>query len=266
MAGVATQPIDELLRGLSMKKFLLSTLVLLVLAVVAFFVFYEADPPPAPLVPAPANPLAALELQSVIDANYCGEAQQILAQTDVAVVNEIHLNFDSFVKSKPSTNPLTTHQFLHYVPVEIAGEELAFPAIVSCKLKTAERINEQDGNSQAGPDIACKNLLQRDVNAVLAELDDESLVFDPADIVYADDEMANQGRTWLAPWPYAVARKANGTLVWQSKAMLISYDWYNPMPARFLGTHYCHLPTPQYIRGVLTGEIQTLLAPVAIAE
>ena len=34
------------------------------------------------------------------------------------------------------------------------------------------------------------------------------------------------------------------------------------MPARFLGTHYCHLPTPQYIRGILVGDIKTFVEPV----
>jgi len=46
--------------------------------------------------------------------------------------------------------------------------------------------------------------------------------------------------------------------------MLIDYTVWIPMPARFLGTHYCHLPTPQYIRGVLVGDIESLLEPVAV--
>jgi len=249
-----------------MKRLLFIVLGVLFLGIASFFVFYEADPPPAPLIPAPADPQAARELQSAIDGNYCAEAQQLLAQTNVAVNNEIHLNFDSFVKSKPSTDPLTTHQFVHYAPAEINGTAQAFPAIVSCKLKTAERINNQDDAAKAGPDLPCRHLVERDVNAVLATLDEASLVFGPQDIAYAEDEMANQGRTWLAPWPYAIARTENSELVWQSKAMLINYSRWNPMPARFLGTHYCHLPTPQYIRAVLVGDITTLLAPVSAAD
>jgi len=249
-----------------MKRFLLIVIGLLILGIASFFVFYEAEPPPAPLVPAPSNPEAARELQSAIDANYCADAQQVLAQTGVAVSNEIHLNFDSFVKSKPSANPLTTHQFLHYLPVEVNGTSQAFPAIVSCKLKTAERINHQDDSANAGADLSCRTLLERDVSAVRSSLDEESLAFRPEDIVYEEDEMANQGRTWLAPWPYSVARAENGQLIWQSKALLVNYSWWFPMPERFLGTHYCHLPTPQYIRAVLSGDTKTLLEPVNVAD
>ena len=246
-----------------MKKFLLVCAGLLVLVAASFFAFYEAEPPPAPLIAAPSDPEVASGLQAAIAADYCASAQKMLANTDIPVTNEIHLNFNSFVKSKPSTEPMTTHQFLHYVPVEVNQVERAFPAIVSCKLKTAERINHQFDNANAGPDIACRRLLERDVEAVLASLGNESLAYQPVDITYSDDEMANQGRTWLAPWPYAVARVENGKLVWQSKAMLISYSRWIPMPARFLGTHYCHLPTPQYIRGVLTGNINNLIGPVS---
>ena len=246
-----------------MKKFLLISITLLALAVISFFAFYAAEPPPAPLIAAPADPAAASELQAAIDHNFCAEAQQTLAQSNVSVTNEVHLNFNSFVKSKPSTEPMTTHQFLHYLPVEVNGKQQAFPAIVSCKLKTAERINHQDATADAGPDLPCRNLLQREVNSIIDNLDEQASAFRREDVEFRDDEMANQGRTWLAPWPYSVARLEGGKLVWQSKALLVNYSAWNPMPARFLGTHYCHLPTPQYIRGVLTGEITQLVEPVS---
>jgi hypothetical protein len=245
-----------------MKKFLLISVGLIVLVIAAFITFYEASPPPEPLIPAPSDPKEASELQSVIDADYCATAQQALTGTSIAVANEVHLNFDSFVKSKPFANPLTTHQFLHYLPVEVDNTEQAFPAIVSCKLKTSERINNSNANANAGPDLACRTLLERDVSSVLSSLDEEKLVFRPEDIFFEDDEMANQGRTWLAPWPYAVARVEAGKLIWRSKALFVNYSALNPMPARFLGTHYCHLPTLQYIRGVLVGDINTPLEPV----
>ena len=245
-----------------MKKFFLICIGLLCLTIISIFVFYNAEQPPAPLIPAPSDPKAASELQAAIDDGYCADAQQVLAQSSIAGANEVHLNFDSFVKSKPSADPITTHQFLHYLPVEVDNREQAFPAIVSCKLKTAERINERYADADAGPDLSCRHLLERDVKSILLGLDKESLAFKPDDMVFEEDEMANQGRTWLAPWPYAVARIKNGKLVWQSKALLVEYSKWNPMPDRFLGTHYCHLPTQQYIRGVLAGDIKTLIEPV----
>jgi hypothetical protein len=249
-----------------MKKFFLTIAGLLILAVAAFVIFYKAESQPKPMIPAPADPQAASELQAAIDASYCEDAQQVLAQTTIPVSNDIHLNFENFVKSKPSADPVTTHQFLHYLPVVIDNRERPFPAIVSCKLKTAERLNDRHAEADAGPDLSCRHLLERDVNLQLSNLDKESLVFAPEDILFAEDEMANQGRTWLAPWPYAVARIEAGKLIWQSKAMLINYSRWFPMPARFLGTHYCHLPTPQYIRGVLVGDIETLLEPVSLPD
>jgi hypothetical protein len=248
--------------SIHMKKFFLISLGLLALVIASLFIFFKAEPPPAPLIPAPQDLQAASELQAAIDKDYCATAQQILTQSSFAVTNEIHLNFDSFVKSKPSADPVTTHQFLHYLPVKVNAKEQAFPAIVSCKLKTAERINHSHANANAGSDLSCRHLLERDVNSILSSLDKESLAFEAENIVFREDEMANQGRTWLAPWPYAVARMDGGMLVWQSKAMLISYSSWNPMPARFLGTHYCHLPTPQYIRGILVGDIKTFVEPV----
>jgi hypothetical protein len=248
-----------------MKIFLSVTLGLIFLGTAAFY-FSGAEPFPEPLIPSPSDPEAARALQLAIDENYCAEAQQILGQTDVAVINEIQLNLNSFINSKSSVNPLTTHQFLHYLPVEMNWGQEVLPAIVSCKLKTAERINHYDANANAGPDLSCRTMLERDVNEVLRSVDAESLAFQPDDIVYDDDEMASLGPTWLAPWPYAVARKENGNLVWQSKALIINNHWWYPMPARWLGTHYCHLPTPQYIRAVLVGDVKTLLAPFNAAD
>jgi hypothetical protein len=247
-----------------MKRIFLISLGLMVLTITAFFAFYEADPPPTPLIPAPSDVAAASKLQAVIDPDYCATAQKMLAQSGITPINESHLNFESFVKSKPSTEPLTTHQFVHYVPVTVNGQEQAFPAIVSCKLKTAERINEKYPDAKAGPDLPCMSLLEKEVNVVLKSLSPESMAYPAEMVIFADDEMANQGRTWLAPWPYAVAWTEADQLTWQSKAMLIPYTWWNPMPARFLGTHYCHLPTQQYIRGVLSGEIVNLIEPVVL--
>ncbi|MDH3978480.1 MAG: hypothetical protein OEU86_08190 [Gammaproteobacteria bacterium] len=193
-------------------------------------------------------------------------AQNLLTQSDFRAVNEVHLNFASFVKSKPAADPVKTHQFTHYMPVEVEGEEQAFPAIVSCKLKTAERINHFDPQANAKADLPCRVLLEREVETAWSELGNQPLAYERDDMVFMDDEIANQGRTWLVPWPYAVARAERDQLIWQSKALLVNYSAWNPMPARFLGTHYCHLPTPAYIKGILTGEITNLVAPVASAE
>ena len=244
-----------------MKIFISITLSLIILGSAAFY-FLGIDPTPEALIPAPSDPKVAREFQLAIDANYCAEAQQVLGQTDVEVSNEVHLNFASFVNSKPSVNPLTTTQFLHYLPVVMKSGEEIFPAIVSCKLKTAERINHHYANAKAGPDLTCRTLLERDVTAVIRDLDPASLAIREEQIVYADDEMAGLGPTWLAPWPYAVARHDNGKLIWQSKALIINYNRWSPMPERWEGTHYCHLPTPQYIRAVLSGEVGALLVPV----
>jgi len=58
-----------------MKKFLSISASVIVLAVAGFFIFYEAPPPPEPLIMAPSDPEATRRLQAAVDEDYCARTE-----------------------------------------------------------------------------------------------------------------------------------------------------------------------------------------------
>jgi hypothetical protein len=194
--------------------------------------------------------------QDVIDANYCGQLQQLMVQTSLAVINDSHQSYGSFIKSKPAIEPLTSHQYVNYLPLIVGGEAQDFPAIVSCKLKTADLIKDTYGEDKAKEEGSCQQFVERDLVSVIFGLQGQTLAFNPSTIVVDEDEMSSIGPSWLKPWPYQTAYAgAKGNLHLRSKALLVPFSVFIPMPDRFKGTHYCHLPTKQYLRAVLLGDI-----------
>ncbi len=194
--------------------------------------------------------------QDIISADYCGEIQTYMASTTVPVVNDVHQNYDSFVKSKPAIEPLTSHQYIHYLPLTVNGKAEEFPAVVSCKLKTADRIQGIHGEDKAGEEHSCSDIIKRDVEAVVAEMAAAGVVNNNSNYIIDEDEVSRIGPKWLNPWPFETAvRDAENILHFRSKALLVPYSKLIPMPDRFKGTHYCHLPTKQYIQAVLSNVI-----------
>ena len=53
----------------------------------------------------------------------------------------------------------------------------------------------------------------------------------------------------------AVAQDDDGTFRIRAGSVLIEYSFFNVMPERFLGVHYCHLVAPDYVEGLFTGSI-----------
>lgn len=188
--------------------------------------------------------------------NFCAEAQQSIAQTSLAVTNTSHTDFQGFVKSKPSVKPLISHQFVEYL--ETDGEQPAMPMIISCKMKTASLIQESYGLTTAGEEKSCRDINRIIVSRVAAISSNQTLRYSLSNIVFDEDEQAYMGPQWLKPWPYVTAYEQAGRLHFRGKAMHIPFAWYIPMPARFKGTHYCHLPAPQYVAALLAGD---LIAP-----
>ncbi|ARN73384.1 hypothetical protein [Oceanicoccus sagamiensis] len=194
--------------------------------------------------------------QDIIPADYCEKIQTYMASTTMPVVNEVHQNYDSFVKSKPAIEPLTSHQYIHYLPLTVNGQPEEFPAVVSCKLKTADRIQGVHGDDKAGEEQRCSDIIKRDVEQVVAEMAAAGIANNNSNYLIDEDEVSRIGPKWLNPWPYETAvRDAENILHFRSKALLVPYSVLIPMPDRFKGTHYCHLPTKQYIQAVLTDAI-----------
>lgn len=179
---------------------------------------------------------------------FCAEAQQLIVTTQLPVTNSVHTDYDGFVKSKPSVDPLTTHQ---YLALDAEGQ----PRNLSCKLKSADHIIDLDPEAQAtGND--CRALHQRLLDEVIAELRAEgaSIGFDNGNGVVMDESaMAGMGPDWLSEYPYPALYTSNGMLHLRAKSMYVSWYSWAPIPARFKGTYYCHLVAPEYLKSVLSG-------------
>ncbi|WP_101759048.1 hypothetical protein [Oceanicoccus sp. KOV_DT_Chl] len=195
--------------------------------------------------------------QDVVDANYCADLQQQMVGSKLPVVNEVHSDYKSFVKSKPSVEPLTSHQYVNYLPLMVKGQPQDFPAIISCKLKTEDVIKQTFGEDAAATEGSCQQFINRDLKRALSTISDREPVFAADAIVIEEDEVVRMGPKWLKPWPYPVAYLGeDGALHLRSKALLVPFSKLIPMPDRFKGTHYCHLPTAQYLEAVLLGDIK----------
>jgi hypothetical protein len=181
------------------------------------------------------------------DDQFCARAQKLIASTSLDAINTVHMDYQAYVKSKPQEDPLSTEQYYYYGDDGVAH-------IVSCKMKSAERIIMAHGEQAAGAPQDCRRLNQQSFNEVYAELQAhrKMLRFTRSDVVFEEDESAYMGPSWLDPWPYPVATvEEDGKLHIRAKAMNIPYAWYIPMPDRFKGVHYCHLVAPAYLRQLL---------------
>ena len=70
------------------------------------------------------------------------------------------------------------------------------------------------------------------------------------------DETGPSGVVWLKPYTMVRVDEENALHV-KSKALYVSWhdERFLEMPARFRGTHYCHLIAPSYLRRLLDGEV-----------
>ena len=109
----------------------------------------SASPPPA--------------IAPTTGADFCSEAQRIVANSRVPAVNTVFADREAFIRSKASARPLETRQYA--APEAGPGSS---PKMVSCKMKTADHIRTEFGADQAGADETCALLNQRTLDAVLA--------------------------------------------------------------------------------------------------
>lgn len=189
--------------------------------------------------------------------DFCAGVQQSIAQTSLSAKVVEHSNYDSFVKSKATTSPLVVQQ---YFSRPLAGD-LALATVVSCKMKTAERINEAqlasgDSAPVAGADQSCDAVHRDMLAAALRKIDPADLALQQDKIVVDEEALTFMGPMWLKPWPFEpLSRDESGRLHMQSKALYVPFAWWIPMPDRFKGTYYCHLIAPEFLEAVLRGEV-----------
>ena len=189
---------------------------------------------------------------------FCAWAQQQIAGTSLLADVVTQTDYEDFVASKPSADPLTVQQ---YWSNRVDGPD-SLAQVVSCKMKTAERINfyspvELPGEAPAvAVDQSCDTVQRAVLAEVLNSIPRSQLVV-PADTLQVDpEEQTFIGPMWLKPWPFQpISRDEEGLLHLHSRALYVPFSWWIPMPDRFKGTYYCHLVAPDFLEAVLRGDL-----------
>lgn len=186
-------------------------------------------------------------------AEFCLEAQRVVVRTQVAPALVLHTDFDSFVKSKAAIEPLTIQQYIWF-----EDDDPARPVMISCKLKSADHLNEAFGPGTSAGNGRCQdmNRLTWDrVRASLGSVEVAQVIFDPAEEVRNTENPGMTGPDWLKPYEMTW-RDQSGSLHVRSKGFRV--DWTDPrfaaMPGRFRGVQYCHLVAPEYLARLVTGK------------
>jgi hypothetical protein len=188
-------------------------------------------------------------------AEFCSDAQQLIASTTLRANNIVHTGYEAFVLSKPKARPLETEQYHWYE--DAAHTQLK---MISCKMKTTDHLRTEYGDDAAGSEGVCAAVNQRSLAVALQELRGSrrgSLRYTAGkNIVFDAEELTNIGPEWLKLHEIAW-EDAAGALHVQSRAM--RNDWLDPRylgsPPQFRGTRYCHLIAPEYLQRLLTGEV-----------
>ncbi len=198
------------------------------------------------------NGALAADGQATITDTFCTSIQTSIMGNKVPADNMVHPDFESFVLSKASVDPLRNEQFT------TLGDD-GLPRMVSCKMKTPDHIQDVYGEDKANAEAkTCAAINQQNVAAVIASLtpeESERRTLTDAQIVFEDDTSVMTGQSWTKPFDFAT-RDDNGAVHIQSKRMQI--DWTNIIfkmaPDRFRGALYCHLIAPEFAKALILGE------------
>jgi hypothetical protein len=235
---------------------------------------------------APAAVSARSELYSVgATDRFCSRAQQIISSINFDSNNVVHTDFTAFANSSSAPYegpnlgsyngtlalypngddmPVTTQQYVSQRELGTTGWE--YPIVISCKMKTAEAINFHYGEGTAGVQKTCKEVNQQIVSEVyssLTSIEQRTLRWPQSDIVYTNDVFAPAGPSWLYPLPY-LPRVAflgvDGKLRFRGLAITVART--DPSTAAGpdkKGSYYCHLPSPEYVRALVTGQTNPII-------
>lgn len=214
---------------------------------------------------------------------FCERAQQIIVDLPQWAVVVSHTDLNAFVGSSSApyegTNlsayngkgslgtslPLTVQQLVTYR--EVPSNNWEMPVVISCKMKDAESINHYFGEIWEPYGIAavqrdCKYVNQvvvADVYGSLTASERRYLRHQQSSIVYDNDQMAGAGPSWVYPLPEPppVATIGNdGRLHIKGYAIQVPRSNTDPnVGADKKGVYYCHLPAPEYVRALVTGQI-----------
>jgi hypothetical protein len=202
---------------------------------------------PEPVVMGQPTTLAPLN-------EYCAVAQKEVASSRVPARNVLMNDYQTFTRATPSINPLETMQFVGY-----ADPQRLKARMISCKLHSPERIRAEYGATAAGEASSCARINRRTLDAVMASLTDRQKKKMPFQgtigVMLEPDLVARSENEWLEAFTMVEA-DAGGTLRIRAKSLRPGA----PMPVRNKSTapagQYCHLIAPDYLKRILTGEVQ----------
>ena len=187
--------------------------------------------------------------------DYCAIAQKEIAASRVPARNVLMTDWQAFSRASPSVKPLETMQYVGY-----ADAQRNKPRMISCKLHSADRIRAEYGATAAGESTTCARLNRRTLDAVMLTLTDrqkKKMPFKGSVAVLLDpDEQATSEAQWLESFTM-VQTDAGGTLRIRAKSLRgdganLRVGTKNPN----VGRQYCHLIAPDYLKRILTGEVQ----------
>jgi hypothetical protein len=184
---------------------------------------------------------------------YCAIAQKEIAASRVPARNVLMTDYQTFSRASPSLKPLETMQFVGY-----ADNQHSKPRMISCKLHSSERIRAAYGATAAGEPSSCARLNRRTLDAVMASMSERQkrkMPFKgPVPVMLEPDLQATSEAEWLEAFTM-VETDVGGTLRIRAKSLA------NTGKVR-VGTRgnnerqYCHLIAPEYLKRILTGEVQ----------
>ena len=189
-------------------------------------------------------------------ADFCAVVQRRLTGTPLPIVNAVHVDYQAFVDSKATAEPVGTHQ---YDKRDVIGR----PLRVSCKTKTVDHLLAVHGPSAvpdggSGAAQSCRQLNREIILEAWRSLEPGQRArapHPPRDILLDADDMRLTGSGWLEPYTMVYADAA-GRIHVKARALRAEWqDWrWKLLPEHFRGTHYCHLIAPEHARSLMLGE------------
>lgn len=183
---------------------------------------------------------------------YCLQAQHWIAETEMNPEVVEFQDFDAFVKSKASIEPFQIHKY--FSGEQPDGET---PAVLSCKLKSAEALNnafaaEEGAAPVAGENTSCQHVTRMMLDQTVARLRQQGLSVAADTFTIDEEESTYMGPQWLADWPFQpVVHDEDGVVHLRTRALQVLDAWYIPLPDSIKGVYYCHLIAPQYLEKLL---------------
>lgn len=191
------------------------------------------------------------------DVEFCAWAQGVIAETSLQPAVKTHNTWDAFVESKPSDQPFRVEQ---YLSSHLQGEK-GMNTVISCKMRTAERINtahvlEGSDSPPAGAESSCDAVHRAMLDRVYGNSASQDQAVERSQWVVAEEDLTFIGPKWVEPWPFVpLTPLADGRYQLNSRALYVPYSRWIPMPDRFLGNYYCHLVAPSYLEALVLGTV-----------